>query len=312
MTTRVPSGLNAADLTEPVWPARVASALPVAASHSRAVLSSDAVTTRVPSGLNAADPDRISVAFQGGERLARWPRPTAARSRSSDAVTTRVPSGLNAAELTPAVWPSRVIERLARAASHSRAVRSSDAVTTRVPSGLNAADQTAAVWPSRVTEHLARAASHSRAVLIIRRRDDPRAVRAERRRPDRSSWPSRVASALPVAASHSRAVSSPGRRDHPRAVRAERRRLTDPCGPPGWRAPCPRPRPTAARCHPETRSPLGAVRAERRRPDRISVAFQRDERLAGGRVPQPRGLSSDAVTTRVPSGLNAAESTPAV
>jgi hypothetical protein len=55
VATRVPSGLKAAALTGPLWPARTASGLPLAASHSRAVLSSEAVTMRVPSGLKAAE-----------------------------------------------------------------------------------------------------------------------------------------------------------------------------------------------------------------------------------------------------------------
>jgi len=54
MTTRLPSGLNAALVTDPECPKSVASAAPVLASHNRAVLSTDAVTTRLPSGLNAA------------------------------------------------------------------------------------------------------------------------------------------------------------------------------------------------------------------------------------------------------------------
>ena len=60
VTTRVPSGLNAALSTGPVCPESVASAAPVLASHKRAVPSSEAVTTRVPSGLNAA-PSTASV-----------------------------------------------------------------------------------------------------------------------------------------------------------------------------------------------------------------------------------------------------------
>ena len=52
---RLPSGLNAALCTSHlVCPESVASAAPVSASHSRAVLSADAVTMRLPSGLNAA------------------------------------------------------------------------------------------------------------------------------------------------------------------------------------------------------------------------------------------------------------------
>ena len=50
----MPSGENAMALTQSVCPTRVATALPVAASHSRAVLSAEPVRTRVPSGENAA------------------------------------------------------------------------------------------------------------------------------------------------------------------------------------------------------------------------------------------------------------------
>ena len=55
VTTRDPSGLNAAERTASVCPLRASSSAPVLASHTRAVLSSLAVTTRAPSGLNAAD-----------------------------------------------------------------------------------------------------------------------------------------------------------------------------------------------------------------------------------------------------------------
>ena len=50
---RDPSGLNAAGHDRALVPAG-RDPLPLAASHTRAVLSSDAVTMRVPSGLNAA------------------------------------------------------------------------------------------------------------------------------------------------------------------------------------------------------------------------------------------------------------------
>ena len=78
VTTRLPSGLNAALFTSSVCPESVASAAPVWASHSRAVLSYDAVTTRVPSGLNAAliTRSRMPEVWQAQRRS--W-RPTAAR-----------------------------------------------------------------------------------------------------------------------------------------------------------------------------------------------------------------------------------------
>ena len=89
---RAPSGLNAADTTNSSWPRSTAISLPVAASHSRAVLSPDAVTMRAPSGLKAAEYTK-----------SLWPRSTAislpvaaSHTRavlSSDAVTMRVAVG---------------------------------------------------------------------------------------------------------------------------------------------------------------------------------------------------------------------------
>ena len=50
MTMRLPSGLNAALATAAVWPVSGSLiGLPLSASHSRAVLSQDAVTMRLPS-----------------------------------------------------------------------------------------------------------------------------------------------------------------------------------------------------------------------------------------------------------------------
>ena len=54
MTTREPSGLNAATFTVSACPDNVAKAAPVLVSHNLAVLSADAVTIREPSGLNVA------------------------------------------------------------------------------------------------------------------------------------------------------------------------------------------------------------------------------------------------------------------
>src|SRR5215470_13383471 len=55
VTTRVPSGLNAADLTSSSCPRRTLISFPVIASQIRAVLSADAVTMRFPPGLKAAE-----------------------------------------------------------------------------------------------------------------------------------------------------------------------------------------------------------------------------------------------------------------
>ena len=84
----MPSGENATALTESVCPARVATALPVAASHSRAVLSSEPVRTRVPSGENATAqtesvcPARVATALPVA---ASHSRAVLSRSRSGRA-----------------------------------------------------------------------------------------------------------------------------------------------------------------------------------------------------------------------------------
>ena len=54
LTTWDPSAVNATLYTVSSCPARVAISFPVAASQTRAVWSSDAVTMRVPLGLNTA------------------------------------------------------------------------------------------------------------------------------------------------------------------------------------------------------------------------------------------------------------------
>jgi len=48
VTIRVPSGLNAAEVTSRVWPLSSARLAPDTASHIRAVCSGDALTTRDP------------------------------------------------------------------------------------------------------------------------------------------------------------------------------------------------------------------------------------------------------------------------
>ena len=53
VTTRLLSGLKAAETTGLAWPLRMAISRHVVASRMRAVLFSDAMTTRVPSGLKA-------------------------------------------------------------------------------------------------------------------------------------------------------------------------------------------------------------------------------------------------------------------
>src|SRR5262245_20814526 len=105
-------------------------------SHSRAVLSADAVTMRWPSGLNAA----LETASSWPLRSPIGLPVSVSHSRavlSPDAVTRRLPSGLKAALDTSSPWPlSGSPIGLLVSASHSRAVLSNDAVTMRLPSGL--------------------------------------------------------------------------------------------------------------------------------------------------------------------------------
>jgi len=92
--------LNAAEVTRSWCCRSVSPGLPVRASHTRAVLSDDAVTTRRPSALNAADQTHPWCCRSASPGLPV--RASHARAVPSwDPVTTRRPFGLNAAERTP-------------------------------------------------------------------------------------------------------------------------------------------------------------------------------------------------------------------
>jgi hypothetical protein len=78
VTTRTPSGLNAAATTAERCSRGSVRGLPVRASQTRAVWSSLAVTTRAPSGLNAAAVTR-SRCSRGSVRACRCARPRPAR-----------------------------------------------------------------------------------------------------------------------------------------------------------------------------------------------------------------------------------------
>ena len=97
-------------------------------------------------------------------------------------MTTRDPSGLNDAEETRSVCPLSVRTSAPLLASQTFAVLSQLAVTTRDPSGLNDAESTLAVCPLSVRTSAPLLASQTFAVLSATRGDDPRPVRAERRR----------------------------------------------------------------------------------------------------------------------------------
>jgi hypothetical protein len=98
-------------LTRSVWPASVARTAPVLASHTRAVLSHEAVTTRPPSGLNAAlfiqnlCPDSVAVTAPVCAFHTR-------AVPSQDDVTTLAPSGLKAALLTRPLCPANASRKV--------------------------------------------------------------------------------------------------------------------------------------------------------------------------------------------------------
>ena len=79
-----PSGLKATEFTPPSWPRSTAISLPVATSHSRAVLSPEPVTIVRPSGLKATD------------YTPSWPRRTA--------ISLPVATSHSRAVLSPSRW----------------------------------------------------------------------------------------------------------------------------------------------------------------------------------------------------------------
>src|SRR5262249_33412562 len=95
---RLPSGLNSAERTPSECFSSVISK-PVWASHTRAVLSHEAVTTRLPSRLNCADITRDKC-FRGC--VSGWPvwESHTCAVPSWEAVTINFPSGLNSAQIT--------------------------------------------------------------------------------------------------------------------------------------------------------------------------------------------------------------------
>jgi hypothetical protein len=105
-----PSGLNATEVTQPVWPSRVRTSCPVATSHSLIVLSSEPEARSRPSGLNAGGeelpvgaerhgPDPVGVAFEGAHFSSCGHLPQLDRLVPEPEARS-FPSGLNATELT--------------------------------------------------------------------------------------------------------------------------------------------------------------------------------------------------------------------
>ena len=250
--------------------------LPLSASHSRAVLSSDAVTMRLPSGLNAALITASVWPVSGSPICLPLSASHSRAVLSKDAVTMRLPSGLNAALRTPAVWPvSGSPICLPLSASHSRAVLSEDAVTMRLPSGLNAALCTPLrMARERLADLLAALGVPQPRRVVPRRGDDALAVGAERR----------ALHTVPYG---------------PRAAR---------------RSACRSRRPTAAPFCPKDAVTM-------RLPSGLNAALVTASvwPVSGSPICLPLSashsravLSADAVTMRLPSGLNAALHTPSV
>ena len=103
----VPSGLNATELTELVWPVRgCPMGWPVAGFHNRTVASPLADARTVPLGLNATERTPSVWPVRGCPWVRRLPgsttEPCGRRWRREDSAV-----GLNATERTPSVWPLR-------------------------------------------------------------------------------------------------------------------------------------------------------------------------------------------------------------
>ena len=204
--------------------------------------------------------------------------------------------------------PLRVRTSAPVVASHTFAVRSSLAVTIRDPSGLNDAELTRAGVPLEGEElgpgprvpHLRRP--------VLARGDDPRPVRAERRRSDATGVPlegEELGPALRVPHLR-RPVLTAG--DDPRPVRAERRRMTASVCPLRVRSSAPvfasHTFAVSSSLAVTIRDPSGLNDAD---DDAAGVPLEGEELgpvLASHTFAVPSRLP---VTTREPSGLNAAE-----
>ena len=258
-------------------------------SHSRAVLSCDAVTIRLPSGLNEA----LDTSFHGLPETRsnfRCLRPTAAPSCPLTRLRSAAVPAERRAPHTPSSWPSRdVIKLPLLAPTPRRLVR--DAVTIRPPSGLNEALHTSPSWPSRDAIKLPLLASHSRAVLSSRRGHDPAAVRAERSAPhlafmafQRRDQTSAAGVPQPrrfvIRRGHDpAAIRTERRAPHPAFMAFQRRDQTSAAG-------VPQPRRLVADAV-TIRPPSGLNEALR---TASSWPFQSRDQASAGRVPQPRRL----------------------
>ena len=253
-------------MTGPVWPSSVATVLPVAVSHSRAVLSSEPVRTRAPSG-EKATAQTVPVCPSS---MATTLPVAASHSRpvlSSEPVNTRAPSGEKTTALTGPVCPSSAATALPVAASHSRA---------RVIVG--AGQDAGAIGREGDSPDRARVA-FERGDRLARRR-----VPQPRRRVVRAGQDAGAAGREGDSPNGSRVSLERGdclaglrvpqpRRVVPRAGydagamgRESDSSLRAPCGLRGWRLLCLSSRSTAAPCCPWSQSRRGRRRARRRQP----------------------------------------------
>ena len=278
-------------MTRPVCPSSVATVLPVAASHSRAVLSSEPVRTRAPSGEKATAQTGPVCPSSVGDRLARrrvpQPRRLVLGAGEDARAVGREGDSRRRGLYGPRAWrPSCPSPRPTAAPScrRSRSGRARRRARRRQP-------QTGPVWPSSVATVLPVAASHSRAVLS----SEPVRTRAPSGEKATAATgpvcPSSVATGLPVAASHSRAVLSP----EPVRTRAPSGEKATPQTRPVCPSSVATGLPVAAS---HSRAVLSSEPVRTRAPsgekataaDGARVSLERGDRLARRRVPQPRRL----------------------
>ena len=144
----MPLGLNATLFTQSSWRIGCPICSPVAAFHSRTVVSAEPEAMRVPSGLNATLFTQSSwrIGCPIGCPVVVSHKRTVL---SAPPVAMRVPSGLNATLITVSSWRSRLPDRLPGGGvpqPNRRVVAPPEAM--RVPSGLNATLVTASSWRS--------------------------------------------------------------------------------------------------------------------------------------------------------------------
>ena len=190
------------------------------ASHTRAVLSSEAVRTRLPSGLVDRTPHPTGMPRQHRQRSAGLGIPNARGGVERCGNRAGTVRAERRAVHGPRM-PRQHDERSAGLASQMRAVLSFPAVMTREPSGLNAALLTWSVCPESVASTAPVLASHTRAVLsqdAVTMRPPSGLNQAPF---TQDPCPDKLSDAAPVLASQRHRLPVPGRGHDPRAIRAE-------------------------------------------------------------------------------------------